>query len=80
LTRPSPGLGRFGLLLSRAGLKYCPVGAYEMDGSFHIHFGEAYELGVPAALSVEGKDWQASQIIMEQIAELLPVHLQGEFN
>jgi hypothetical protein len=80
LARPSPGLGRFALLLSRAGLKFCPVGAYEMDGSFHIHFGQAYELGVPAALSVEGKDRQASQIIMEQIAELLPAHLRGEFN
>jgi hypothetical protein len=80
LTRPPPGLGRFGLLLSRAGLKFCPAGAYEMEGCFHDNFGKTYELNVPAGLSVEGKDRQASQITMEQIAELLPVHLRGEFN
>ncbi|MGE5462572.1 MAG: hypothetical protein ACM3PS_04410 [Syntrophothermus sp.] len=80
LTRPAPGLGRFGLLLSRAGLQFCPVGVYEMDGCFHVHFGEAYRLSVPPGLSPDEKDHQASQIIMENIARLLPVHLRGEFN
>jgi hypothetical protein len=80
LSRPAPGAGRFGLLLSRAGLRFCPVGAYEMNGCFHIHFGKAYGLRVPAGLPVDEKDLQASQIIMEQIAALLPVHLRGEFN
>ncbi len=80
LSRPVPGVGRFGLLLSLAGLRFCPVGAYEMDGCFHVHFGKSYELRVPAGLSVDEKDRQASQIIMEHIAELLPVHLRGEFN
>ncbi len=80
LSRPVSGAGRFGLLLSRAGLQFCPVGAYEMDGCFHVHFGKAYELRVPAGLSAEEKDRQASQIMMEQIAALLPVHLRGEFS
>ena len=79
LSRPAPGLGRFGLLLSRAGLRFCPVGAYEMDGCFHVHFGKAYELSVPSALSADEKDRQASQLIMEHIADLLPLHLRGEF-
>ena len=78
LTRPFPGVGRFGLLLSRAGLSHCPVGAYEMDGCLHIHFGQAYELRVPPGLSPDEKDRQASQVIMENIARLLPAHLRGE--
>jgi hypothetical protein len=80
LSRPVSGVGRFGLLLSRAGLLFCPVGAYEMDGSFHVHFGKPYDLHVPAGLPVGKKDRQASQTIMEHIAGLLPVHLQGEFH
>jgi hypothetical protein len=79
LTRPARGLGRFGLLLSRAGLKFIPVGVYEVDGILHIQFGERYELSVPHTLSSDEKDDQASQIIMENIARLLPVHLRGEF-
>jgi hypothetical protein len=79
LTRPAPGLGRFGLLLSKAGLKVCPVGAYEADGIFHIHFGEPYELNVPRDPSPDEKDGHASQIIMKNIARLLPLSLRGEF-
>lgn len=79
LTRPASGLGRFSLLLSNAGLKFIPVGAYEADGVFTIHFGEAYELSVPRHISADEKDAQASQIIMKHIAQLLPTHLRGEF-
>lgn len=80
LARPATGLGRFGLLLSKVGLrKFIPAGVYEADGVFHIHFGESYELNVPHNLSPDEKDDQASQIIMENIARLLPVHLRGEF-
>lgn len=79
LTRPPSGVGRFGLLLSRAGLRFCPVGAYEADGIFHIHFGESYELKVSTQLSPDERDAQASQVIMEHIAGLLPLHLRGEY-
>jgi hypothetical protein len=79
LTQPASGVGRFGLLLAKAGLEFAPVGAYEMDGAFHIHFGESYELTVPPNLSSDAKDAEASRIIMENIARLLPVHLRGEF-
>ena len=43
LVRPATGLGRFGLLLSKAGLKFIPVGAYEAAGFFYLHFGRPYE-------------------------------------
>jgi hypothetical protein len=79
LTRPPSGVGRFGLLLAKAGLQFIPVGAYEADGIFYVHFGEAYALSVSPKLSSDEKDAQASQIIMENIARLLPVHLRGEF-
>lgn len=79
LTRPVRGVGRFGLLLSRAGLKLVPVGAYEVDGAFHVRFGEAYTLSVPGELSSDEKDRRASQVIMENIARLLLPQLRGEF-
>ncbi len=79
LTRPFRGVGRFALLLSKLGLKFLPIGAYEADGLFHIHFGIAYDLRVPGGLSPDERDWHASQMIMKHIAELLPVHLRGEF-
>jgi len=79
LARPASGLGRFGMLLSNAGLKFVPVGAYEADGVFNIHFGNAYQLSVPGGLTSDEKDAQAAQIIMKNIALLLPSHLRGEF-
>jgi hypothetical protein len=79
LTRPARGLGRFGLLLSRAGMIFIPVGLYEADGRLHLHFGERYELSVRSDLSSHEKDERAIQIIMKNIACLLPLHLRGEF-
>jgi hypothetical protein len=79
LTRPASGLGRFGLLLSAAGLKFIPVGAYEAEGVFTTRFGEAYELHVERGLSADEKDHRAIRIIMKNISPLLPLHLRGEF-
>jgi len=79
LARPAPGVGRFGLLLSGAGLKFIPVGAYEADGVFTIHFGAAYTLRVARDLSSDEKDLPAAHVIMKNIAALLPTCLRGEF-
>jgi hypothetical protein len=79
LSRPAVGVGRFGLLLSKAGLQFIPVGAYEADGIFHVHFGEAYALYISSKLSSNEKDARATQIMMENIARLLPQYLRGEF-
>ena len=79
LTRPTPGLGRFGLLLSKAGLRFFPVGAYEAEGVFQLHFGTSYELIVPHDLSADERDDRAVQIIMKNIAQCLPFQLRGEF-
>lgn len=79
LTRPVSGVGRFGLLLAKAGLRIVPTGAYEAEGVFHVRFGEAYMLSVPGELSLDEKDHRASLIMMEKIARLLPLPLRGEF-
>ena len=79
LTRPATGVGRFGLLLSKAGLTFVPVGAYEANGALHLHFGERSTLTVKRDLSAGEKDRYAAQIIMENIARQLPFHLRGEF-
>ena len=79
LTRPAPGLGRFGLLLAKAGLIFVPVGIYEAGGVFHVHFGEPYELRIEGTLSVSEKDERAAHLIMQRIASLLPSRLRGEY-
>jgi hypothetical protein len=79
LARPASGLGRFALLLSAAGLRFVPVGAYEEHGELCLKFGATYELRVPRGMSADEKDRIATQIVMENIARLLPSHLRGEF-
>jgi hypothetical protein len=79
LTRPAAGFGRFGLLLSKVGMSFIPVVGYEAEGIFYLHFGAPYELSVRKDLSADERDEHATQIIMKNIACLLPAHLQGEF-
>lgn len=79
LTGPPAGVGRFGLLLARAGLTFIPVGAYEAEARFHLHFGKPYLLSTPDGLSAPEKDDCAARLIMKHIACLLPRHLRGEF-
>jgi hypothetical protein len=79
LFMPPSGAGRFALLLAAAGLKFIPVGAYEADGAFCLHFGPAYELSVMPGSSADEKGILAARIMMERIAILLPAHLRGEF-
>jgi hypothetical protein len=79
LRMPSPGVGRFGLLLASAGLSVVPVGVYESEGQLCLRFGPKYDLQVPARLSSKEKDILAARIIMQHIANLLPASLRGEF-
>jgi hypothetical protein len=79
LMLPASGVGRFGLLLAAQGLRFAPVGVYELDGEFCLHFGEAYDLCVERHCSSDEKDREAARIMMKQIALLLPSYLRGEF-
>lgn len=79
LSMPAPGAGRFALLLAGLGAAFAPVGAFEEEGAFCLHFGPAYRLEVPPNLSADKKDKAAAEIIMKNIAVLLPVCLGGIF-
>jgi hypothetical protein len=79
LSVPAPGVGRFALLLAGLGSAFVPVGACEADGSFCMNFGPAYHLSAPPGLSRDEKDHLAAEIMMKNIAVLLPAELRGEF-
>ena len=79
ICRPAPGAGRFGLLLAASGLRFFPVGAYEENGGFCMHFGPGYELKPVGTMSALEKDRLAADEIMQHIARLLPRSLRGEF-
>ena len=79
LTFPPSGVGRFALLLGDSGSAFVPVGVYEAGGEFCLHFGLAYRLSVPSSLSPNEKDRAAAEIMMKNIAVLLPEDLRGEF-
>ncbi len=79
LNWPSPGAGRFILLLAGQGFPVLPVGAYEDNGEFCLSFGTAYRLQAPRGLDPDGKDRAAAQAVMSAIATQLPPHLRGPF-
>ncbi len=79
LHRPPPGAGRFLLHLAERGLRFAPIGVYEDGGRLHLQFGTPYRLAITTSRSPDERDRAASQVIMEQIASLLPKSLRGEF-
>lgn len=79
LSVPPPGVGRFGLLLAGLGAEFVPVGAYEADGAFCLHFGPSYYLSLQSGSSKEEIDARAAISIMERIAVLLPEAQRGDF-
>jgi hypothetical protein len=79
LSMPASGAGRFALLLTGLGAVFVPVGAYEEAGAFCLHFGPAYRLEFLSGLSSNEKDRTAAELMMRNIAALLPVRLRGVF-
>jgi acyltransferase-like protein len=79
LSRPAPGFGRLAWLLSKTGMQFIPAAGYEVDGIFHLHFGKAYQLCVRSSLSMDERDNQATRLVMENLACLLPADLRGDF-
>ena len=80
LMRAVPGAGRFCLLLAAQHLHFVPVGVYEARGEFHLNFGPAFELIVRDDLSAKARDGAAAEVIMRNIATLLPREFRGEYN
>ena len=79
LQPPASGSGRLLLLLANQGLPILPVGIFEEQGTLSIWFGRAYDLQVGSDLSSRERDQEASQIVMQRLAELLPIHLRGSY-
>ncbi|MFQ6016498.1 MAG: lysophospholipid acyltransferase family protein [Anaerolineae bacterium] len=79
LTRTPPGVGRFMLLLCRAGLPLLPAGLAEREGRLEVSFGPPFFLEVEPGLSKEERDRQASEQVMVAIGRLLPQELWGEY-
>jgi 1-acyl-sn-glycerol-3-phosphate acyltransferase len=79
LNRPASGAGRFVLLLADQGFPVMPVGAFEENGEFCLHFGAVYQLQVPRGLGPDEKDRAAAQTVMSAIAAQLPPRLRGDF-
>jgi hypothetical protein len=79
LNWPSPGAGRFILLLAEQGFPLLPAGLYEENGEFYLRFGEAYRLQIPGGLDPDDKDRAAARTAMTAIAAQLPRRLRGAF-
>ena len=76
---PPSGAGRFMLLLAELGFPLLPLGFFEEDGEFFLHFGPPYLLQLPSSLDPDGKDRRAAYTVMSAIASQLPERLRGEF-
>jgi hypothetical protein len=79
LNWPATGAGRFILLLTDLGFPILPVGIFEENGEFCLHFGAVYNLQLSAGLSPDEKDHEAAHIVMSAIAAQLPLRLRGVF-
>lgn len=78
LGMPPAGSGKFLLELSKRLGKVYPVGVFEAAGALHLCFGAPFDLySIIKESSLE--PGEASHVVMERIASLLPGHLGGEF-
>ena len=80
LAMPSPGVGRFIHLLCDSTMTILPVGAFEEEGEFHLHFGKTFKLQPSSSGGEEEKDRLVTQTVMASIAGQLPARLRGNFS
>jgi 1-acyl-sn-glycerol-3-phosphate acyltransferase len=79
LGEPPAGSGKFLSELSRRLGPIYPVGIYEEDDALHLNFGAPFELCSIINLSSKNPE-EASVVVMEHLAALLPQHLVGQFS
>ncbi len=80
LGMPTKGTGTVIAELSKRGYSIQPVGFFLENGVFHIVFGKAYHLILMSSFNRHQEDSFVSKKIMQSIAQLLPVELQGTFS
>ncbi len=79
LIDPPAGVGRFLLLLAKAGLPILPVGVAEKNGTLTASFGEPFTLRVQPGLEKRQQDRRAGETVMVAIGKLLPSELWGVY-
>ena len=79
LIEPPPGVGRFLLLLTRAGALILPVGVFEREGTLTASFGEPFRLEAQPGLSKGEQDRRVREQVMVTIGRLLPSRLWGVY-
>lgn len=80
LEKPASGVGRFLLHLAQANMPVHPLGIYECNGELILNFGKPISLFLPSGTTPEERDERVSQIVMQAIADLLPIYLRGFYN
>ena len=77
LIDPPAGVGRFLLLLAKAGLPILPAGVDEKDGALTVSFGEPFTLQAQPDLKKRQQDRRVGETVMVAIGKLLPPELWG---
>jgi hypothetical protein len=73
------GVGRFVHLLGTSCSNIIPVGVWKEAGCISIIFGKPYKLEIPTGRSAQELDRLVGNIVMSQIAKLLPERLRGQY-
>jgi chlorobactene glucosyltransferase len=75
-----PGIGRALAAFSARQLPIVPVAVWDEDGRLFANFGEPFSFPIPATETArEAVDTSGRQMVMEQIAALLPPALRGKY-
>lgn len=76
---PAPGVGRFLLHLASLGLPIYPLGIYESEAALCLNFGKVIHLDYRSNGTPEERDCWGIRVVMQALADLLPLHLRGVF-
>jgi hypothetical protein len=79
LIEPPAGVGRFLLLLAKAGLPILPAGVAERNGTLTAFFGKPFTLKAQPGLDKRQQDRRAGETVMVAIGKLLPPELWGVY-
>lgn len=77
LSPTPPGVGRFIQFLSNIGFEIVPIGIFEESGFLQLNIGKKYSIKHNLNTCKKDGDSILSNIVMNNIAVLLPPHLRG---
>ncbi len=80
LGMPAKGTGTIIAELCKLRYSILPVGFFLKGAVFHIVVGKAYHLEISSSFNRKKEDPDISTTVMQSIARLLPIELQGNFS